>query len=252
MKLKISKTALFALLTAFGAGINPATIKAAQEQITQEQLSKLTLINKSIRTATDIAMYLISTLDAKDAPYKFDEIVVRLESAEVLMVKLKAMINTAISISGNTSNYKIALEKEADVVDEVHMILKKLAAILRSGLNGCVNRNGDPNMTMFVMKVRSPLQQLSAPAELNRIESKLQNLLTLMKDINTENADIINELLGMINKFKSVSGSLRVQTIEKRLPKGTPFANGQNMALASWIQETKDASLIQRVAEVTA
>jgi len=249
MKFNIPKPALFALLTAFGAG-STVHVTLGNSSMTQEQNATIEALHKDMRRITDIALYLISTLENSKAVYALDEIVIRMESTEFLMTDLLNKLNSALEKEDNQqANYHQSLRIKIDVVNELHSILKDLASILRTGMIAAVPKDKKSvSPLMFVAKVKGPLSHLSKPEKLDALEKQLNEIHALLIQANVKDASMIEELIELLCRMRLLTSSGKgiagYCDIGKKLPKRrAPFTGiPQDLKLEDWIGEMHSGS----------
>lgn len=249
MKLNLKKAIFITLLCSAATGITTQCMAHDTETpttLSQPEHEQLHQIGTAIQKITHLSLYLASKIDNNNDRDSLDIIVRKIESLEPSLSELTNNIKNLIDNTTTEGAFKEALTIKYEVVVKVNTLLNQFATILKTNMLQAA-ADGDPSAwaVKFMRKVKAPLTQLAAPSEFDYFDKKLSGLHSIMEDLNSENANIIKELIALLQKIKHLTESngkskLEIyRAISKKFPTNRkPFANiPATISLDDWIQE---------------
>jgi len=239
----MKKITLLALMAAAGIAA-PQRLWAESEQLNDCEHLYLSAVHEKVRDITDISLFLVNKIENENDSDPLDIIVRKMEGAAPLVDELISQIEnikTALQEErGSEGVLYQALTKKLDVIKDVQFTLERITQILTVGLK----ENKSSAAFTFWNKIKGPLLELASPARLNAMEEKLNDLHSIIEDVNVENAELIKELLDLLGKIRQLTSSAGkgggLSKLSKKLPRknrkafeGIP----QEMPFASWQEE---------------
>ncbi len=253
MKLNIRKLTVFTLFCGLSVGLVPQNIHgstASSFELSKQEYDVLHKLSTKIYLITDLAKFLVNKIDDKKDPDTLDTIVRKFESLESLIITLICEIKLHLDhVTSTQDRFCNVLELKYEIIEKVHSILNRFANIIRNGLLSAIHQGElSPRPMTFINKIKGPLAELAAPAELNFFEKKLSELHSIIEEVNTEDTYVIKELLSLLHKIRKMTESngkskLEIYTlIGKKLPKKrAPFTGiPAKIDLEDWIGELQN------------
>jgi len=259
MKLKLTKSAIFSLITS--CSIFNHKIQAGEENqlqpedgiensikvsiLTEEQNNNLAAIHGQIARLVKLTEYLVLASHDPKGSKKFDILVIYMESLLNLFEKVKQDIENQSKedLAKENPTYSTILKLEQEVVGSVAKILGDLSKIIRETLvtaaESAKKSGRKINATAFMLKLKAPAaswKETSRKASVT-LKVKIERIAQLLAHVGSEHTELTDKLLEFINKLttqKPSNAATYIKIGQKLIPSHTPFEGLKPVLVDEW------------------